>query len=107
MGEVQSGRCHVDRAEVQAADGQIALDYLRSHKDDVEAVFANVDRAATPDGTALVNAIGQVCPSIAVIATSGVQTERPEALDAQVRFFPEPWNSLDIVNAMQDIVLDQ
>lgn len=88
-------------------DGAAALDYLRSHKDDVEAVFTDVDACGSPDGVQLANVIGTVCPSIAVIATAAGQTERPEALDPQVRFFAKPWNSLDIVNAMQDIVMDQ
>ena len=53
----------------------------------------------------LTNAIGEVCPSIAVIATAVGQRERPEGLNPPVQSFPRPCNSLDIIDATQDTVM--
>ena len=89
------------------ADGESALAYLRSHKDDVEGVFLDVEESGTLDGIGLANDIEQVCPTIAVIATGSQDTHRPDALHAQVRYLPKPWKALDVVNAMQDIVMGQ
>ena len=88
-------------------DGERALAYLRSHKDDVEGVFLDVEGSGAPDGVGLANDIGQVCPTIAVIATGSQETDRPDALQAQVRYLPKPWKAIDVVNAMQDIVMGQ
>ena len=92
---------------VEFADGERALAYLRSHKDDVEGVFLDVEGLGAPDGVELANDIGQVCPTIAVIATGSQNTDRPDALHAQVRYLPKPWKAFDVVNAMQDIVMGQ
>lgn len=92
---------------IQFADGERALDYLRSHKDDVEGVFLDVEGSGAPDGVGLANDIAQVCPTIAVIATGSHDTDRPDALNAQVRYLSKPWKALDVVNAMQDIVMGQ
>jgi CheY-like chemotaxis protein len=88
-------------------DGEGALAYLDLHKDDVEGVFADLGSCGGPDGAPLVNRIGQVCPSIAVMATAEAGTDRPVGLDPQVRFLVRPWSSIDVVSAMQDAVMDQ
>ena len=86
-------------------DGEVALAYLRTHKDDVEAVLLDMDGCGTADGVAFANVVGQVCPTIAVIATGLRHADRPEALDPEVGHVAKPWIALDVLNAMQDIVM--
>jgi DNA-binding NtrC family response regulator len=86
-------------------DGELALTFLRSHKDDVEAILLDMDGCGAADGVAFANVVGRVCPTIAVIATGVRHAERPEGLDPEVGHFPKPWLAIDVLNAMQDIVL--
>ena len=88
-------------------DGDRALTYLRSHKDDVEAVLTDVDGSGTEDGVRTANLIGRVCPTIAVIATGARHADRPDGLEAEVRYLAKPWKALDVVNAMQDAVMER
>ncbi len=63
---------------VEFANGDEAIDYVRDHKQDVAAIFTDVYLPGEIDGLELAGIVSEVCPEIAVLVTSGNQSDAPE-----------------------------
>ena len=83
-------------------DGDQALDYIRHHRGDVACVFTDIGLATNISGLEVAHLVTAAFPDIVVLVTSGQFTERPAALEDNVRFLIKPWLALDVINAMID-----
>ncbi len=84
------------------ANGDRALDYLRTDGARVAAVFTDVKILGETDGLDLAGQVAETCPHIAVVVTSGEIPESPAHLHPRVRYLRKPWQPFDVLNAVID-----
>jgi DNA-binding NtrC family response regulator len=83
---------------VEADSAEEALDYLRTHAEEVALLFTDVRLPCRKSGVDLARKAHLDWPWIHVIVTSGVADERVQAdLPRAARFMPKPWPVLEVL----------
>jgi two-component system, response regulator PdtaR len=90
-------------AAIGASDADEAIDILEN-RNDVRAVFTDVQMPGSMDGLRLVWIVKERWPPLALIVTSG-KTDIPEAdLPAGGRFLPKPYQRSKIASALRQLI---
>ena len=87
---------------VDFADGDEAIDFLRTHQAEIAGVFTDVKVDGDTDGLELASIVAEACPHIAVVVTSGNLPARPSDLSPQIRYLSKPWRPADVLRAMKE-----
>lgn len=90
-----------DLRVVEAESGEEALEYLRSHADQVAFVFTDVRLPRIVDGVDLARMVALKWPWIEMVVTSGSAGERVDRLPPSATFMPKPWRALDVLVAAE------
>jgi CheY-like chemotaxis protein len=81
---------------IEAANAHEALSLLESGTV-VHVVFTDVQMPGSLDGIDLARIVGNECPEVAVVVTSGrLQRSELAALDRIAGFFPKPYSPRDV-----------
>ncbi len=80
-----------------ADDADEAMAILTS-RDDVAAVFTDIDMPGSMDGLALAAIIRRRWPQIQVVVTSGQRPSKAAGLPDGVAFFQKPYDYSNLVN---------
>lgn len=87
-----------DLKVVETASAEEALDYLRSHAEEVAFLFADVRLPRLMDGLDLVRTVRLKWPWVRTVLTSGRPLEQQYVdVPREVRFMPKPWRALDVL----------
>ena len=86
---------------IEASDADEAISILEK-RDDIAAVFTDVQMPGSMDGLKLASAIRGRWPPIKIVATSGNVSVRLEDLPQGGRFLPKPYTRAQIVAAIAE-----
>lgn len=78
--------------------GNVAYGYLKTHADQVVAMFVDIGLRDSIDGIALAITTNADCPRIRICVTFGQTKTRPAGLLASVKFVPKPWRALEVLD---------
>ncbi|RYC28962.1 hypothetical protein D3273_26430 [Lichenibacterium minor] len=78
--------------------GDVAYGYLKTHADQIAALFVDIGVRDTIDGFALAITTNADCPRIRICVTSGQTKTRPAGLLASVKLVPKPWRALEVLD---------
>jgi CheY-like chemotaxis protein len=87
-----------DLSVVEMSNAEEALDYLRSHAEEVAFLFADVRLPCLMNGVDLARTVRLKWPWVRTVLTSGLAPE--DGLDdvpRDVRFMPKPWRALEVL----------
>lgn len=84
---------------VAARDAAEALEHL-SARDDIRALFTDVQLPGVLDGLALARRVSAERPEIAIVVTSGSVAIEPGDLPAASRFIAKPYNAMQVVRML-------
>lgn len=87
-----------DLRVVETASAEEALDYLRSHAEDVAFLFADVRLPCLMNGVDLARTVRLKWPWVRTVLTSGLPPEEElRDVPRDVRFMPKPWRALEVL----------
>jgi len=87
-----------DLKVVEASSAEEALDYLRSHADEVAFLFSDVRLPCLLDGLDLVRTVRLKWPWVRTVLTSGKPLDDQAGdVPRDVRFMPKPWRALEVL----------
>lgn len=90
-------------AALRAGSVREALSVLND-RDDVRAVFTDIQMPGEEDGVDLAQHIAESRPSIAVLVTSGRSFTPPEDLPAESRFVPKPYMPRKVAAILREMI---
>lgn len=73
-------------------------------RDDIRAVFTDVQMPGSMDGLALIHLMAKRWPAIAALITSGKVDIPPSDLPRGARFFAKPWRPVQIEAALRQAI---
>lgn len=96
----------VEAAGFQAISASTADEaiHVLELRDDIRAVFTDVQMPGSMDGLALIHLMAQRWPSIAALVTSGKVDIAPADLPRGARFFAKPWRPIQIEAALRQAI---
>ncbi|SCZ11276.1 response regulator [Microvirga guangxiensis] len=87
-----------DLRVVEMSSAEEALDYLRSHADEVAFLFADVRLPCLMSGVDLARAVRIKWPWVRTVLTSGLAPDEGLSdVPRDVRFMPKPWRALEVL----------
>ena len=87
-----------DLKVVEASSAEEALDYLRTHAEEVAFLFADARLPCLVDGLDLVRTVRLEWPWVRTVLTSGKPLgEQDGDVPREVRFMPKPWRALEVL----------
>lgn len=87
-----------DLQVVEAASAEEALDYLRTHADEVAFLFADVRLPCLMDGVDLARTVRIKWPWVRTVLTSGTPLDdENNDVPRDVRFMQKPWRALEVL----------
>ncbi len=89
-------------AAVEAGDADQAIGILEA-RDDIRAVFTDVNMPGSLDGWKLARAIRRRWPPIHLIVTSGLSVPNGDLLPTGARFVRKPYTALQVAAALRDL----
>lgn len=87
----------------EADSGSAALQLLKSGAD-VSAVFTDIQMPGDPDGLKLARLLRTMCPTCAILVTSGQVTPAPEDLASGARFVPKPYRPRELLALVAEML---
>ncbi|MEM7688604.1 MAG: response regulator [Pseudomonadota bacterium] len=90
-------------AVLEAGSGQEALAIIES-EERVDVVFTDVDMPGSVNGIDLARTVDERWPTIAIIVTSGQAIIRADELPAGSLFYPKPYQSAKVHQAIQELL---
>jgi CheY-like chemotaxis protein len=89
-------------AVVEACNADEAIAILES-RDDIRAVFTDINMSGTMDGWKLAHAIRGRWPPLHLIVTSGLSVPNKGQLPAKGRFIAKPYTAAQITAVLRDL----
>ncbi|MCG7391387.1 response regulator [Microvirga sp. ACRRW] len=87
-----------DLRVVETSSAEEALDYLRTHADDVAFLFADVRLPCLMSGVDLARTVRIKWPWVRTVLTSGLYPDQGlTEVPREVRFMPKPWRALEVL----------
>lgn len=86
---------------VEFASADDALPWLRQHGDTPSVVVTDVQMPGVLNGLQLVDILGRLWPSLAVLVTSGGPLVNPALLPPSAKFVAKPWRVADLAARVQ------
>lgn len=87
-----------DLRVVEMSSAEEALDYLRSHGEQVAFLFADVRLPCLMNGVDLARTVRLKWPWVRTVLTSGLPPEDSfDDVPRDVRFMPKPWRALEVL----------
>ena len=96
----------VEAAGFQAISASTADEaiHVLELRNDIRAVFTDVQMPGSMDGLALIHLMAERWPSIAALVTSGKVDIAPADLPRGARFFAKPWRPIQIEAALRQAI---
>jgi DNA-binding NtrC family response regulator len=88
---------------IGASSADHAIDVLES-RDDIRAVFTDIQMPGSMDGLALIRLMKERWPSVAALLTSGKINITPADLPGGVPFFTKPYLAAQIESALRRLI---
>lgn len=88
---------------IEAGSASEAIKILES-RPDIRVVFTDIEMPGSMDGLKLAKAIRDRWPPIEVIVTSGLRPVGADDLPIRARFFPKPYNGVEVGRVMRELV---
>lgn len=89
-------------AAVEACNADEAIRLLES-RDDIRAVFTDINMAGSMDGWKLAHAIRRRWPPLHLIVTSGVSVQDKGKMPVKGRFIAKPYSAEQLTAALRDL----
>lgn len=89
---------------IEAGDADEAIRILES-RNDIRIVFTDIGIPGSMDGTKLAACVRDRWPPVQIIVTSGYLAEKDVALPARSLFFPKPYSTRAIAEALHRLAL--
>jgi CheY-like chemotaxis protein len=89
-------------AAVEACNADEAIGILES-RDDIRAVFTDINMAGSMDGWKLAHAIRRRWPPLHLIVTSGVSVQDKGKMPVKGRFIAKPYTAAQLTAALRDL----
>jgi CheY-like chemotaxis protein len=87
----------------EAGNAKEAIDVINAHPE-IQALFTDIDMPGSMDGLELAALVKDRWPPISVIVTSGHWKVRRELLPQGSLFMPKPYNSIEIVKSIRELI---
>ena len=88
---------------IEAGSAGEAIKILES-RPDIRVVFTDIEMPGSMDGLKLAKAIRDRWPPIEVIVTSGLRLVGANDLPTRARFFPKPYDGVEVGRVMREFV---
>jgi CheY-like chemotaxis protein len=85
---------------IEASNADEAIKFLET-RTDIRFIFTDIDMPGSMDGLKLAAAVRDRWPPVKIIVTSGHRFPKESDMPAGGRFLPKPYQSSDIVGALE------
>ncbi len=89
-------------AVVEACNADEAIGILES-RDDIQAVFTDINMSGSMDGWKLAQAIGGRWPPLHLIVTSGLSAPNKDRMPPKGRFIAKPYTGAQVTAVLHDL----
>ena len=91
-------------AVVEACNADEAIRVLES-RDDIQAVFTDINMPGEMDGVGLAREISKTMPGVHVILTSGKYLSRADEIPVQTPFMTKPYTAHQLLGLLEKILV--
>lgn len=90
-------------ATLQASSAAEAVAFLEQ-RDDIKAVFSDIQIMGEPDGLRLAHIVRERWPPTGLVLTSGWSTPTPDQMPVSCLFLPKPYTPQALIRALETVI---